>query len=361
MQSKLAQRRQWLEDFTLSWVNTRQSVGNLVLEPLAGDASSRRYFDIKGIDGDFLAVDTPLENKPEEFVKTSLLFEKLDIKCPKVECVDLENGFFIVDKITPSLPLYDYLQQNSQQQNKVRTAIDTSVYNLIKMHSVAAKPEWTPEFGRQLMQAEIQLFDVWFLKSLLGLKLTDTRVAQLQRIYATTIEKITMQPQVLVHRDYHSRNLLVTADDNIAVLDFQDAVWGPISYDIVSLAFDCYVNYTQANRFNICKNYMQTMVEHNLIGNNALNNLNCWVNSMVVQRYLKVMGIFSRLFIRDNKKQYLQYLPFVLDTVIAVTQQQQEMQLLHNFLKLEVKPAFYSTKFYEYESDVVTIENDTFA
>ena len=355
MQNSLEQREQWLFNLVLSWVESHQSSENISLQALTGDASSRRYFDIIGVDGNYLAVDTPLENRPEQFVKTSLLLKKLDINCPDVLCIDFKLGLMIIDKITPSLSLYNYLKQNRHSPNNIRKILNYCIYNLIKLHSVDKPPEWVYIFDRATIMKEVKLFDIWFLDGLLKAHISPTETLNLQRFYAKICDDLLQQPQVLVHRDYHCKNILVNANQQTVLLDFQDAMWGPITYDIVSLAYDCYIDYSPEEKNNLCKNFAQRMLDHKLITEYDITQFNNWVLWMVLQRYLKVIGIFSRLYLRDKKPQYLCYIPRLLNTLIVITKNMSELSNVHQIFSLIIHPQFYSSTYYHHEDSILSI------
>jgi aminoglycoside/choline kinase family phosphotransferase len=193
-----------------------------------------------------------------------------------------------------------------------------------------------------LLRSEIQLFVDWFLHRHLGLDL-DAEIA-LGSVFGHLIDSALAQPQVCVHRDYHSRNLMKLQQDNPGVIDFQDAVWGPVTYDLVSLLRDCYIDWPRAQVEDWARDYHQQAMDAGLLQGHALasdfSQFLRWFDWMGVQRHLKAIGIFARLHHRDGKSGYLGDIPRTLGYVREVSHRYPELAPLYTLLTQVVDPAW---------------------
>ncbi len=180
----------------------------------------------------------------------------------------------------------------------------------------------------QRLQTEMGLFETWYLNRHLGVQLDARQQQTLAQCCKLLIDNATQQPQVFVHRDYHSRNLMKTSSNNPGVIDYQDAVIGPISYDLVSLFKDCYIEWPRDRIEAWLKNYLAT-AQLKVDFKTFLR----WFDLMGVQRHLKVLGIFSRLNYRDGKAQYLDDLPLTLKYVVDVCERYAELKPLLELLQ----------------------------
>jgi aminoglycoside/choline kinase family phosphotransferase len=191
-----------------------------------------------------------------------------------------------------------------------------------------------------LLMREMELMPEWFLRRHLGLQISAAERAMLDRLFETLAQDALAQPAAFVHRDYHSRNLLVTAAGNPGILDFQDAVWGPVTYDLVSLLKDCYVEWpaprvrTWALQYRerlLAKGFPLGLTEAAFIRGFDLIGL---------QRHIKVLGIFARLYYRDGKAQYLKDLPLVLRYTRDAAAQYAETAEFADFIAKRIDPEF---------------------
>ncbi|MGH8553893.1 MAG: aminoglycoside phosphotransferase family protein, partial [Methylococcales bacterium] len=189
-----------------------------------------------------------------------------------------------------------------------------------------------PDYDRALLQREMDLFEEWFLGKKLGLKLSDAESNLFEQVKAFLVDAILAQPKVVVHRDFHSRNLMVVAERNPGVLDFQDAVTGPLTYDLVSLLRDCYIAWPE-------KTVDRWVAEfHTGLGLTGIDfeQFYRWFDLCGLQRQLKAVGIFSRLDIRDGKVGYLADIPRTLQYIRAVAAKYSELSFLHHFLETSI-------------------------
>jgi len=231
---RLVQLQEWLSTVAAP------AVAPATLRPASSDASFRRYFRVDGEDGaTYIAMDAP---PPQEdvrpFIHVAELFGATGASVPQVLARDVERGFLLLSDLGTAT----YLQQLSHDtaHKLYLDAIDALV--LIQAQS---RPGQLPEYDRALLQRELMLFPDWYIGKHLGVTLSEKQTASLHKVFDILLANNLAQPQVYVHRDYHSRNLMVVDTGNPGILDFQDAVYGPITYDLVSLLRDAYVQWDE--------------------------------------------------------------------------------------------------------------------
>lgn len=293
------------------------TIPELHWQALAGDASFRHYFRCKAAGQSFIAaLAPPATEKNHEFVAIAALLNAAGVQAPAVIAVDYEQGFLIQNDFGEQLLLPalnaatvdGWYQQAMQQLLRMLTITQD---NLAKL----------PAYDEQVLNLELSYFQTWFLEAMLNYHCTDAEQKMLQRFFQELIDSAQDQPQQFVHRDYHSRNIMITEDQLLATIDFQDAVCGPITYDLVSLLRDCYVVWPEQQvREWVAIFYKKLLHKGQLRVDEAT--FQHWFDLMGLQRHIKVLGIFARLSIRDNKHGYLQDLPVVVSYVRSVAQQQ---------------------------------------
>lgn len=305
-----------------------------VLIKLADDASFRRYFRVKTNEQTLVAMDAPPDKEDSRpFVAIAQAFAKHGVKVPEILAVDLAQGFLLLSD------LGDQLYLNELTSDNVNHLYQQALSVIPLIQACQNVSGWElPHFGTELIQRELELFRHWFLQIHLALELDAKSQTMLTNTFAKLIHVANEQPQVCVHRDYHSRNLLRLTNDEVGVIDFQDAVWGPVTYDAVSLLRDCYIVWPQSEVKRWLLQFYQQCCDHNLIKNVSEQQFLYWFDLVGVQRHLKVLGIFSRLYHRDGKKGYLNDMPRILDYLLAVTSQHSELNELCCFLQSTVQP-----------------------
>jgi len=299
---RLIQLKQWLA--TISSTPTLPDS----IRPASSDASFRRYFRVDGTDSaTYIVMDAP---PPQEdvrpFIHVARLFGETGVSVPTVLAQDVERGFLLLSDLGSTT----YLQQlNHDTAHKLYLdAIDALV--LLQTQS---KPEMLPEYDRALLHRELMLFPDWYITKHLGVTLSDKQTETLNKIFDTLLANNLAQPQVYVHRDYHSRNLMVMEQGNPGILDFQDAVYGPITYDLVSLLRDAYVQWDEEMVLDWVIRYWERARRAGLPVNPDVDAFYRDFEFMGLQRHLKVLGIFARLYHRDGKDAYLKDLPLVME------------------------------------------------
>ncbi len=292
------------------WLATIETPRTLpgTLRAASSDASFRRYFRVDTADGGTLiAMDAP---PPQEdvrpFVQVAELFGATGVTVPRVLAQDVERGFLLLTDLGTTT----YLNQlNADTAHKLYIdAIDALV--LLQAQS---QPGKLPEYDRALLHRELLLFPEWYLGRHRKATLDDKQSADLNKVFEILLANNLAQPQVYVHRDYHSRNLMVTDKGNPGILDFQDAVYGPITYDLVSLLRDAYIQWDEEMVLDWAIRYWERARRAGLPVSHDIDAFYRDFEFMGLQRHLKVLGIFARLYHRDGKDGYLADIPLVME------------------------------------------------
>jgi aminoglycoside/choline kinase family phosphotransferase len=292
------------------WLTTVSAVPVLpqTIRPASADASFRRYFRVDAPDGTtHIVMDAPPPNEDvRPFIHVAGIFGSTGVSTPKILAQDAEQGFLLLSDLGSTT----YLQQlNHDTAHKLYLdAIDALV--LIQAHS---KPGVLPEYDRAMLQRELTLLPEWYVGKHLCVEMNDKQKEILTRIFNTLLANNLAQPQVYVHRDYHSRNLMVMAQGNPGILDFQDAVYGPITYDLVSLLRDAYIQWDEEMVLDWVIRYWEKAKRAGLPVNPDIDAFYRDFEFMGLQRHLKVLGIFARLYHRDGKDAYLKEMPLVME------------------------------------------------
>ena len=297
------------------------------IRPASADASFRRYFRVtdRNTGKTLIVMDAPPDKEDcEPFIHITRLLRSVNVNAPDIITMDLEQGFLLLDDLGNRQYL-DYLDENSSDD-----LYSDALAALINMQRIQ---DHLPPYDKQRLLDEMGLFEPWYLNRHLGITLDDEQKSVLDSIYDLLIDSALEQPQVFVHRDYHSRNLMLVDEDNPGVIDYQDAVIGPVTYDLVSLFKDCYIEWPRNRVEHWLDKYLQlTSIELPVDRRRFIR----WFDLMGVQRHLKVLGIFARLNYRDGKSQYLDDLPLTLKYVVDACNQYDELSPLLNLLESTV-------------------------
>jgi aminoglycoside/choline kinase family phosphotransferase len=197
-----------------------------------------------------------------------------------------------------------------------------------------------PQFDKALMLREMKLFTDWFLKGKLGLTLSPAEQDLIEHTFNIIADRIERQPYLCVHRDYHARNLMLLDDAQIGILDFQDAVWGPMTYDIISLLKDCYVVWPRDKVVDLVGYYHQLASAAGVIPSQTFTDFLRDFDWMGIQRHIKVIGIFSRLNLRDKKSGYLKDIPVAMQYLTDALGQFGEFAHFNNWMQARVMPIY---------------------
>jgi aminoglycoside/choline kinase family phosphotransferase len=284
------------------------------LSMVAGDASPRRYFRLALAACSYVLVEAPpATEKNAAFVHVAELLRGAGVKVPAVMAVDFDRGFLLLEDLGDQLllPLLDSGSSGGLYAQAFTT--------LAQMAAVDTARASLGDYDRALLGEELSRFQAWFVQELLGYTPRAAEQAQLGRLEARLIDSALEQPRVLVHRDFHSRNLMLTGDRELAVIDFQDAVVGPVTYDLASLLRDCYIQWPAAQVRAWALDYRELLYARGLAADIGEAQFLRWFDWMGLQRHLKVLGTFARLYLRDGKSAYLDDLPLVIHYVLEIT------------------------------------------
>jgi len=301
--------------------------GELHIAPASDDASFRRYFRIRreGAQPSLIAMDAPPEKEScAQFVRVAGLLAQAGVHVPAIHAQDLAQGFLLLSDLGDTTYL-DALDARSAGSLYVH-ALDA----LIRIQ-VASRPGALPEYDRDLLEREMRLFPDWYVARQLRRELAPAHGESLETAFSVLLANNLAQPRVFVHRDYHSRNLMVS-EPCPGILDFQDAVYGPITYDLVSLLRDAYVAWEEDRVIDWTVRYWEKARNAGLpvAGDFAVFYRDFeW---MGVQRQLKVLGIFARLSIRDGKNGYLKDQPRVMGYLRRACERYRELTPLARLL-----------------------------
>ena len=313
---RLTQLQQWLDSLAENSFSD--------LQPASSDASFRQYFRVTSRQDNktYIVMDAPPDKENcHSFVLVTNLIRGVNVNAPDIIALDLAQGFLLLD----DLGTKSYLQNlNDDTAESLYTdAIDA----LVKMQTIDGL---LPAYDESLLQTEMNLFETWYLNRHLDVQLDKEQKQSLDSIFTLLIANAKQQPQVFVHRDYHSRNLMVTETNNPGVIDYQDAVIGPVTYDLVSLFKDCYIEWPRGKVEHWLDLYLARLAPMLVIDKDTLIR---WFDFMGVQRHLKVLGIFARLNYRDGKPQYLTDLPLTLKYILDACERYDELQPLRQLLE----------------------------
>lgn len=330
--ARLLQLQTWLEK-----IATKDSVS---ITKLAGDASFRRYFRITIADKTFIAMDAPPEKENcRPFIAIAKAFAKEGVQTPQVFHADLDLGFLLLSDFG------DDLLFNKLTPNNVDHLYNQALEIIPRIQYCKEIPDLElTYFCDKPIVTELSYFTEWFLQKHLKLNISHKLSSSLQQAFNEIIDVSRKQPQYCIHRDFHSRNLLTLTNQQIGVLDFQDAVWGPITYDAVSLLRDCYIAWPQKNIEIWTENFYE-LVKNPHLKNISFAHFRYWFDFVGIQRHLKVLGIFARLCHRDGKSSYLADMPRILNYIISVSENYPSLTRLRTFLKEVIAPALLEKQY----------------
>lgn len=312
------------------WLNNQQYDVQKIA-PLAGDASFRRYFRVTTADESFIAMDAPPQKENcRPFVAIAQDLSELGVQTPQIQCMDLERGFLLLSDFG------DQILNNVLSEENVNHWYQRCFDELLLIQKHNQLPNHTLKSynnGLYSYYEESSWFITWYLLQYRQVELSHQQLAQLERAIHLICSSMHEQPQVVVHRDYHSRNIMVTGDADIGVLDFQDAVIGPITYDLISLLRDCYIDWPLEQVHDWVAHYHQRLLTEGLLADCSFEQFLKWFDWTGLQRHLKCIGLFVRLNLRDNKPGYLQYIPRLINYIKQQCQPYPELHILEELIE----------------------------
>jgi aminoglycoside/choline kinase family phosphotransferase len=325
-----------------NWValNTPENQHPIELHSLGSDAGFRRYFRFRN-PSQWLAVDAPPETEDtHQFLTIARLMGQQGIRSPKILAADADQGFLLVEDFGDRLFLRE---ANGQTADALyQQAMNT----LLQLHGSQDDSALIPRYDRALLRRELEIFSEWFVGNLLQHSLGDAERAMLDTLFIQLEHNALAQPQTFVHRDYHSRNLLLLDDNSLGVIDFQGALWGGVTYDLVSLLRDCYLRWPAEQVKRWALDYRTQAINANIIPAVSEAEFLRWFDWLGLQRHIKVLGIFARLCLRDNKTGYLNDLPLVIRYTLEVAEQYPELLAFTDWFKQTLLPLAQQQSWY---------------
>jgi aminoglycoside/choline kinase family phosphotransferase len=342
------QRQQQITD----WIFSLYPGENFTLAPASADASFRRYFRASFANGSLIVMDAPPQYEDcKPFLHVGKLFAAARVNVPLVQAQDLEQGFLLLSDLGATTYLQALNGNNAAQLYAAATDA------LIKIQ-LASRENELPQYDEALLRRELTLFPEWYISKHLGVTLTKKQSDNLERTFKRILDNNLAQPRVYVHRDYHSRNLMLSEPDghdrfphlnprpqagveaneknnllsSPGVLDFQDAVYGPITYDLASLFKDAYIKWDEEDIMDWIIRYWEKARKAGLPVREDFGEFYRDYELMGVQRHLKVLGIFARLYHRDGKDGYLKDMPLVMDYLRRACERYIDLKPLLNLL-----------------------------
>lgn len=311
------------------WLQENCSFPIDTLQEIPGDASFRRYFRLQSGSQSYMVMDASKQRDCfEPYLAIARALLALGVKVPEIMAQDLARGFMLISDFGDS----QYL--NTLSHANADTLYKTALDSLTLVQSCREVPGWAlPAFDARFMQNELSEFKHWFLERYLNLSLSTKEEGLLQTTFSQLCQSAEQQTQVFIHRDYHSANLMVLPGKSVGILDFQDACIGPITYDVVSLLRDCYIDWPDEKVQEWLGYYYAHLREHELLQTVSFDQFTQWFDLMGLQRHMKALFIFARKYLRDSTSRYLQYLPRTLNYVVKISERYPQLQNFHAFAR----------------------------
>jgi aminoglycoside/choline kinase family phosphotransferase len=304
-----------------AWVAQQLGGDSLDIAPASADASFRRYFRVTAKGRDYIVMDAPPAHEDcRPFIAVARLFADARVHVPQVLAQDLEQGFLLLSDLGNTTYL------SALDETTARELYLASNDALIRIQQ-ASRPGVLPEYDRALLARELMLFPEWYVARHLGVAMNDGQAAILNTVFERLLANNLAQPKVYVHRDWHSRNLMVS-DPNPGILDFQDAVYGPITYDLASIYRDAYIQWEEEQQLDWVIRYWEKARAARLPVREDFGEFWRDFEWMGAQRHIKVLGIFARLYHRDGKDGYLKDMPLVMHYLRKACERYDELKPL---------------------------------
>jgi N-acetylmuramate 1-kinase len=310
------------------WLELTLGGRDFGIAPVSDDASFRRYFRIRRGDSQppLVAMDAPPDKEDcRPYVHVAKLFAEAGVHVPAIHAQDLDRGFLLLSD------LGDTTYLSALDANNAGRLYGDALDSLLRIQ-IASRPGCLPVYDRALLERELRLFPEWYLARQLKCALDESQNAALEKTFALLLESNLAQPRVFVHRDYHSRNLMVCRPCP-GILDFQDAVYGPITYDLVSLLRDAYISWDEEQVIDWVIRYWEMARKARLPVSGDFADFYRDFEWMGAQRHIKVLGIFARLFHRDGKDAYLKDQPLVMRYLRRTCERYRELAPLARLLE----------------------------
>ena len=323
-------------DLLRNWLGSALGFRDFELAPASADASFRRYFRVTRAEGTVIAMDAPPGKEDVgPYLRVAAMLEDTGVHAPHVIARNAEQGFLLLSDLGATTYL-EALREPSGAEPLYADAIAALVRFQSRGHAHCSA---LPPYDERLLRTEMRLFPDWLLARHLGLEIDGAIGGALAEAADRLVANALGQPQVFVHRDYHSRNLMVCEGANPGILDFQDAVHGALSYDLVSLLRDCYIAWPQDRVLGWARDYRRQAAAAGLDTGADEAQFLRWFDLMGVQRHLKAAGIFARLWHRDGKPGYLPDVPRTLNYIVEACARHDDLTALGDLVRERVLPA----------------------
>jgi aminoglycoside/choline kinase family phosphotransferase len=320
-----------------SWLTQDLHLPVQRLEPASSDASFRRYFRAFVGAKTFVVMDAPPDKEDvRPYLKVSRLLEGVGAHVPHVREANIELGLLLLEDLG-STPYLARLGAGEDPDRLYGDALRVLADIQVRGREAAAE---LPPYGREVLLRELVLMPEWFLQRHLALEWSAAEQQTIDDTFEFLIAEALAQPTVFVHRDYHSRNLMVVGERNPGVIDFQDALRGPVSYDLVSLLKDCYIGWPRERVERWVSAFRRDLMARGAPAGRDEREFLRWFDLIGVQRHIKVLGIFARLWYRDGKAGYLQDLSLTLEYVRDACARYPELAALAEFTERRIVPVF---------------------
>jgi len=291
--------------------------------PASEDASFRSYHRLQQAQQSWVVMDAPPEQEPcDQFIAVDEMLRDAGLSAPEIIHKNLDQGFLVLSDFGNTAYL-DVLDEQS-----VDDLYGDALQSLKRMQD-KIDCAGLPEYDEVLLVREMMLFHDWLLGEMFGIELNDVQLGLWQASMRILVDNALAQPQVFVHRDYHSRNLMVIGADNPGIIDFQDAVCGPVTYDLVSLLRDCYIAWPKPRVTGFIGRFYDSMPDQSV----DLETFTRWLDLMGVQRHLKASGIFCRLKQRDGKQGYIKDIPRTFNYIAEACSSQPSLRPLGELIE----------------------------
>lgn len=320
-----------------AWLHQTLGSPDFSLEPASGDASFRRYFRVRHNGKTLIAMDAPPAKEDcGPYIRVAETFLALGLNVPQILAQNLPQGFLLLSDLGTRLYLPELNEASADR------LYGDALGALATLQACGPRDAELPPYDHALLLREMMLFPDWYLEQHRHVQLTTAQRNALNESFDHLAQVALEQPRVCVHRDYHSRNLMITPANNPGILDFQDAVIGPVTYDLVSLLRDAYIAWPRARIEDWVRGYHELALQSGILQEENEQAFLRWFDLMGVQRHLKVVGIFARLNHRDGKPGYLNDIPRVYGYIMDVVPRYPELAALHSLLcelNLEIEAA----------------------
>jgi N-acetylmuramate 1-kinase len=326
------------ERFSLvtDWVTRELRLVPRLIEPASSDASFRRYFRVFHEGGTHIVMDAPPGREDvRPYLNITVMLETAGVHVPRVYEWDAERGLLLLEDLGTRQYL-PALEAGTDADDLYRDALQSLAQIQVRGRESAFE---LPAYDREVLVREMALMPEWFCARHLQLDLTRGQGEMITAAFEFLVAEALAQPQVFVHRDYHSRNLMITRERNPGIIDFQDALRGPVGYDLVSLLKDCYISWPRPRVEGWVRDY-RLMMHKQASRSAGINDAQMlrWFDVIGIQRHLKVLGIFARLWYRDGKSGYLKDLPLTLRYVVEACGAFPQLHALQEFLQQAAVP-----------------------